>query len=336
MPDDLTVQPTPATPAASEGASATADTSASPSTDVTPTDPDDKRDSWVSDDVRKAMDFDPFLSSEEEKEAQPTTPDGSPSTAGGANAPQPVSVTPAQVPASGSPQATAPLTPEQIVALQQEVSRLQNLVQTAPAAQAPQQQPQGQPAASTAENDPFKTVPDYGFNIPDQLVDMLGSEDPVQRKQALGYTMQGLAKAVHQTVLSVVAERFQHVETNLPKTVFERLELARQEQQVGSDFYGAYPNLNKPELRPLVRQVGEAVLRETKATTWNAQLRDLIAQRVLASLQGVVQPATPAKPAAPAAQPVMFGGSSSSGNARAEGPKGPKTQQDHMADIFDF
>lgn len=159
-------------------------------------------------------------------------------------------------------------------------------------AQSPAQQP-AQPAGDG--------VPPYAFNVPPQLLQMLESEVPAERQQAVGAIMTGTARAVHQTMLG----EFSKVLEGIPTLIQQAIQHNARSQQIFHDFYGKFPDLNIPALRPLVIGVAEQVVKESGANEWSAQIRDVIGQRVMAMLGRAPQGA-PAP--APTPAPIMAGG----------------------------
>lgn len=283
--------------------------------------------SWVTEDVRKAMDFDPFTPEEDEPKPEETTnPDGSPSADGGQEA-QPASVTQAKDQTGGTPTEVAKPAPQTYT--QEQVDHLLNAVRTGATQPKPIES-----AQQAAPQDALTVMPEYEYNIPDQLMASLNSEDPVERKQAMAGLIKGVARGIHQTLATAVIARLTTLEQNLPTQIGSYVTQSQQAQHVSTDFYGKFPQLNVPELRPLVQSIAQAHMEATGQKEWTDKLRDEIGNLVIAKLAGAI-PAAPAQAQPAAAQPAMFGGNSAAGNVRVQARPGPKTQADHMADIFD-
>lgn len=287
--------------------------------------PEAERPSWVTDDVQNAMNFDPFTPAGDEVEVP--SPEGQQAPGEGTQA-QPPSQTPA-VPPGGTPAPAgtqpAPISPEIQAILDQNRALVEQVSQLT-AGQKPGGQPQEQPP-----QDVFAQMPEYIYELPDPLMVSLNSEDPVERKRAMTHLIRGVAQGIHKTVLGVVAQRLTQLETAIPSNIQQRMAHAETARTVHTDFYGKFPQLNNPVLLPVVKQIAEAHMKETGQTHWSPELRDAIGQKVLQVLAGVVPAAAPAAPK-PAAAPAMFGGNAPQG--RPAPKTGPKTQQDHMADIF--
>lgn len=155
-------------------------------------------------------------------------------------------------------------------------------------------------------------IPAYDFQIPDQLQKMLDSDDPGERRQGYAYLMQGAARGVHQTLMN---EMVQNISTAVPRMIAHAIEQDRTARATAEDFYGKYPELNKPELHQLVYTTAAVVAREQGHKTWGPKLRDETAKRVK-SLLGV-------KPAAktPAQKPGATGLKKGGGSPSREAPK---------------
>lgn len=288
---------------------------------------------WVTPEVQKAMDFDPFTPAGDELNPNPPakTEGGSP-TEGTTTVVQPASQPVVQpIPNGGTPQATG--ADAELKELRETNQRLLNAVlssqQPKPGAQANgSETPQnGQPQ----ETDPFKAMPNYEFNLHDQLITQMNSENPVERKQAIGLLVKGVAQGIHATVMQQVAVAVQNLQKTLPQQMQASLTQQQQSQAVESDFYGKFPQLKTKELRSVVGQVFQDLSASGKYSEWNAQLRDDVGAEVIRRLTGIL-PAAASAPT-PAPQPAMFGGTSAAGQQRTAG-SGPKTQLDHMNDVF--
>lgn len=304
--------------------------------------PDTGSDSWITDDVRKAMDFDPFTPAGEEVVVPPQS-GANASADGGANGSQPASGGNAPNPASGSgtpagsqpaqqpaqQPAAQPAVDPVAAALAEQTRLLQQVVQ---GQQAPGGQPQGQQPAQP--QDPLATVPEYDYQIPDQLVVALNSEDPVERKAALAATIKGVAQGIHRTVAQAVVQRLTQLEQSIPNSIQSRMVQAQQAQTVMTDFYGKFPQLNTPQLRQLVKTVAEEHMKAIPNVQWSPELRDAIGAKVLGVVSSIMPQGQVGAPA-PVQAPVMFGGTGANQSPRVQ-HSGPKTQADHMADIMNL
>lgn len=170
-----------------------------------------------------------------------------------------------------------------------------------------------------SQSDP---IPNYQFQIPDQLIQMMDSDDPTQRKQAFSYMAQGVAQTVHQQVRQEYQQRLDSVRQELPQQVQQMQAAQEQQRQVFEDFYGTYQDLNRPELRPTIVNVAEAVATEFqqqgKPVQWGPEFKQAVANRTYQVLGrqpgGQPQQAQARKPS----QPRNFGGNARRGVGQAD------------------
>jgi len=325
--NSATAAPSPAATQTSPTPSPSPQVSAETLADVVES-PDSERPSWVTEDVKKAMDFDPFTPAGDE--TQVPAADGTQPPAEGAPA-QPVSQQTVQPP-SGTPPATAAapqISPEVQAILEQNRQLVEKLAQVH--GQKPGQT-QGTQPQPEADQDPFATTPEYLYELPDALMVSLNSEDPGERKKAMTHLIRGVAQGIHQTVVKAVSTRLTQLQREIPQSVTQKLQYQQQASAVQQDFYGKYPQLNNPAIQPMVKQIAEQHMKATGQETWTPKLRDEIGAKAIQMLASVLNTNPP--PAAPASNqaPAMFGGNATA--ARPSLKTGPKTQQDHMADIF--
>lgn len=223
-------------------------------------------------DIQALMRFDPFAPEPAAPEpavqepappVQPTAP-----VAGGAPAPAPA----APVVAPGAEPADV-----KIARLEGELNALR----------APQ------PAQPKDESDP---LPLYDFQVPDQLMQLLGSESLEERKAGIKHVMRGTARSVHQLVLQEVAQ-------TLPSVISMMTQQAIKSAEVQRSFYSKYPALKDEVFRPAILSVAQGILKERNASEWTEDLGDAIAQATFKKLGIMQAPAQAPAPAAPAAPP---------------------------------
>jgi hypothetical protein len=186
-------------------------------------------------------------------------------------------------------------------------------------------------------------LPNYMFDIPPQIQNLLQSEDPVEQSRGLSALIAGMAKTVHSHVRSEYEERLKGAVQEARQTFASDTQRAGIAQQVFNDFYGTYPQFNRPELRDLVANATKSVVEETKASQWSAGLRDKIAERVsqiFSSVSGTPQPtasvsaapvAVDTKGAVSKAPPRMRG---TSVRPTPETPPEPGSQDAHIFDVL--
>jgi hypothetical protein len=168
-------------------------------------------------------------------------------------------------------------------------------------------------------------LPNYQFQIPDQLLQMMDSDDPAQRKQALTYLGQGVAQSVHQMVRQEMAQKMGRMQQELPQTIQQQQAAQAQQKQIFDDFYGTYQDLNRPELRPTIVEVAKAVAGEYQQrgvpVSWGPEFKQAVANRVYQVLgrQPGQQPAAqPQQPQRQPSQPRNFGGNARRGVGQAD------------------
>lgn len=237
--------------------------------------------------VNQIFGYDPFKS--EPAPAAPTPP--APAAAQAPPTPEVPPVQGAQPPAQNG---HIPLAD-----LQASIERLASTV-------AQGQQPT-QPAVDPIEQ---VDIPSYALPIPDQLITHLQSQNPAEFRQGVQALVQGTLQHAHKAI--VVAMR-REIGRFLPEAIGMQVRQHTEQQRVFNDFYGKFPQLGNPALRPLVVHVGQQVASEMRAAgqnvAWNEQLRDAIGARVMQMLTGLV-PQAAAQPAAPAAPAFVPTGAS--------------------------
>lgn len=293
---------------------------------------------FLSDDVRAAKDFDPFTPEDDESAPAEGTENTTDNAANPASADGPE--TPSEQPASETPEQTAEPGGSQtaevdVTQLLKQTNDLVNVVLNKNG-----DQTQAQSKQEEKPVDPLKQIPDYVYDIPDPLLQAMNSEDPAERKQGMQVLIQGVAKGIHERVAHAAIKRIEAVQAAVPQMIQAQMQSAQTAQTVSQDFYGKYPQLNNPALKPLIQTVAKQYMETVKATTgqepqWNEQLRDEIAKKVIEAVSGAIPQnadVPPQQPAANSAPPQMFGGNAQPANSGIK--SGPRTQADHMNDVF--
>lgn len=229
-------------------------------------------------DIQALMRFDPFT-------PEPAAPE--PATQ------EPVSPEQPPAPVAGDAPASAPAAP--MVAPGEEpvevkIARLEGELAALRTPPQPAQQPKD-------ESDP---IPAYNFTVPDQLMQMLGSESVEERKTGIQHVMRGTARAVHQLVLQEVA-------STLPSVISMMTQQAIKSAEVQQRFYSKYPALKDEVFRPAILSVAQTILKERKASEWSDELGDAIASAVFKRL-GIVQAPPQAAPAPAPRPPAVLPG----------------------------
>ena len=188
---------------------------------------------------------------------------------------------------------------------------------------APAEQQRGRQEQQERKAAPF---PDYNFGIPDELLNLLSSENIADRRKGLGAALKGVAMNVH----AEVRKEMESVLRELPRLVDGSYSQRAQLEEAQRDFYGTYKGLDHPSLRPLVMQIGSALVEKTGATAWSPQLRDAIAVEVAKTLQWSLDQAKGVQPQRqqqrpanmqPRRPPAMMNNSSRSGSNNSARPK---------------
>lgn len=211
------------------------------------------------------FDFDPFAGGDETTEPPPAAepPKGA----------EPVA--PAQ------PEPSPPPAPDPSVAalLQSQAELVEQLKKSnAPAEPAP---------AEPADGNHFADV-----QVPEALVNALRSDDPVEARTAVNLLVQGAANMAYRKAQADIQSL---ITEGLPNMMVQFTQATQVAKTVETDFYGTYPQLNKPELKPLVANIGQQIAQEEGAAFagYTPAFRDKIATRVIQLLQGVVPQAEP-------------------------------------------
>lgn len=170
-------------------------------------------------------------------------------------------------------------------------------------------QEQDQTKAKAPAQDPvFDSDPAafYNYQIPQALYNALFSSEstPEERVNAL----QGFAKAIsvntHRQLMNSLGAWTKENFNAVPKVVEYML---KQNQQISStkasikeSFYKEFPDLQRPELGPLLKATIQQVQAETKAQAWSAAMQKQVGTRMRALLASFAPKAAPA----PAPTPV--------------------------------
>lgn len=182
-----------------------------------------------------------------------------------------------------------------IKALQEQLAA-KNQSQEQVQAQAPAQDP-------VFDSDPAAF---YNYQIPQALYNALFSSEstPEERVNAL----QGFAKAIsvntHRQLMNSLGAWTKENFNAVPKVVEYML---KQNQQISStkasikeSFYKEFPDLQRPELGPLLKATIQQVQAETKAQAWSAAMQKQVGTRMRALLASFAPKSAPA----PAPTPV--------------------------------
>lgn len=185
-----------------------------------------------------------------------------------------------------------------------------------------QKEPKGKPNKGEPEEDEDTKVfaerkpQDYTYNISPKLYAGLFGQDATEEERiaCLQAFASGISMTVHNNILkslgSWTKEQFQAIPRAVDYLVSRREKETSSRNTIREDFFKTFPELNKPELTPIIRSTIQGVAQETGAKVWNTQVKNLVGQRVKQLLAAYAQSAgfvpTPAKnppaltPASPA------------------------------------
>lgn len=163
----------------------------------------------------------------------------------------------------------------------------------------------GKPAEEDADAAVFKKkeFSDYSFNISPKLYNALfGSEvADEERMMALQGFASGIATTVHNNIMESLGSWTKRQFNAVPRVVnylVEQREASRATtKSLRDDFYGAFPELDKPELSPIIRATIQSIQKETGAKVWTPQMRNLVGERVKKVLSAYAQANAPVAPA---------------------------------------
>jgi uncharacterized membrane protein len=188
----------------------------------------------------------------------------------------------------------------------QQLTQLLNQQQQQAAAQAGQagqdSQPAGQKTPEQIQQERHQSVasklPPYQFQIPQDILQKMGSDDPGQVTAGLQEFAKGVASVTHYNVAMQFEERIAELEKQiLEKSVqtFKQTTQAESEQKkaqesVFNDFYTAFPELNKPELQLFVKMQAQQLAQQYGVQQWSKEFRDQLGTHVKKVLgMGVTQ-----------------------------------------------
>lgn len=206
-----------------------------------------------------------------------------------------------------SAQISAPQAPTQDLhkALADSLATIKALQEQLVAKNQSQEQAQAQAPAQDPvfDSDPAAI---YNYQIPQALYNALFSSEstPEERVNAL----QGFAKAIsvntHRQLMNSLGAWTKENFNAVPKVVEYML---KQNQQISTtrasikeSFYKEFPDLQRPELGPLLKATIQQVQAETKAQAWSAAMQKQVGTRMRALLASFAPKAAPA----PAPTPV--------------------------------
>lgn len=166
-----------------------------------------------------------------------------------------------------------------------------------------QKEPKGKPNKGEPEEDEDTKVfaerkpQDYTYNISPKLYAGLFGQDATEEERiaCLQAFASGISMTVHNNILkslgSWTKEQFQAIPRAVDYLVSRREKETSSRNTIRDDFFKTFPELNKPELTPIIRSTIQGVAQETGAKAWNTQVKNLVGQRVKQLLVAYAQSA---------------------------------------------
>lgn len=183
----------------------------------------------------------------------------------------------------------------------------------------PEQKAEEKPSGKSEEDADAKVFSpkkfeEYAFNISPKLYNGLFNSEATEEERltCLQAYASGIATTVHNRILAELGEwtkkQFSLVPAAVNYLIDSREARANSQKSIREDFYGSFPELNKPELLPLIKATIDSVQKETGAKTWDKNFKTLVGNRVKGILGAYAQAGKPApvapKTTAPAATPA--------------------------------
>ena len=131
----------------------------------------------------------------------------------------------------------------------------------------------------------------YEFSMPDELMARLSSEDAGEQKQGFEHLAQGIAQTVHAQLRTEYRGQLDALRSAIPEYASQTFQSHLTQLNIREDFYGAFPELNKPEYVEFIRGLTKTVWAEKKATAWTPELRNAIGERARTTLNLKAAPA---------------------------------------------
>lgn len=211
------------------------------------------------------------------------------------------------------------------------------------ASPAPVQEQTQTPAVAAKPSDEPQDDPNpYKMLVSKDLVSAMMSEEPEQQRAAVSALANSVMNKMFQDFRGALVDMERRIVSQIPNIMNTVQTTKTAQQQIEEDFYGAFPELNKPILRDAVWNTVGSIAKRTGAQGWTPELRDTAGQFLLDNLgfqraqaQGNGQQQTAVQaPAAgkPAPRRTFAAGSGGGGSNRPNG----QTQANEFADVLDI
>jgi hypothetical protein len=159
------------------------------------------------------------------------------------------------------------------------------------------------PTAPAATPEAKPQQPRFNFQVPNDVVNALRSDDQEVATHGLNALVNGLSNAIWQAQQEFIASE---LIPQIPRMIQQHMSMVEERRRVHDEFYGAYPHLNKPELKPFVGQLAIQLAQETGAKTWDTAFSQKLVERL-----ATIIPMTPAPSGQPKAKPKFNSGGGS-------------------------
>lgn len=144
-------------------------------------------------------------------------------------------------------------------------------------------------------------VPAHEYDIPDNLLNGLASDDMDVRKRAVQLLVKGTAQNVHRAMREELRQALDRTRSQIASDSNTQSE----SQAIMRDFYSTFPQLNHEGLRNFVREATQQVSTEQGGfKAWTSEFRDAIGRRAIRNIQSVYQQLVPVAGGAPPPTPA--------------------------------
>lgn len=190
-----------------------------------------------------------------------------------------------QMPGQQAPQQAPTQVPVQVQQTPQEAALQAQITLLTQTNQALQQQAQRTVQQQGVQAQPQVAAPGppAQINVPDQYMNALAHEDINVRREALN----GVLNAAVQTALQTVGQQVEAEKANVRQQIMSEIQGQREADRISTDMYGTYPELEQH--KALVSQAVGQVAPGASPSQWNADVRDLVAERVAQYVPGLYE-----------------------------------------------
>lgn len=128
-------------------------------------------------------------------------------------------------------------------------------------------------------------MPDFRVQIPNEVVQALRSEDPIQTQQALEYLGNNLGSMVLHRAQQDLGALYQHISQAIPQMVASMIAQHTQMSRWHDDFYKDYSELGvSPQMKQLVANTAAQLAQQGKVTSLDKASGRMVAEAVLQAM----------------------------------------------------